>query len=81
MTEASTHIFDLTERLRDHEKSLTESRPRENKLLRDLEENKRRYRDTKHEVTHLKGTRVKQDTSFLVFCLKKLLQINRLKTV
>ena len=59
VTEASGRICDLTERLRDAETSLTESRSRENKLQRDLEENKRRYRDTKHEVAHLKGTRLK----------------------
>lgn len=56
VTEASGHIEKLTGRLRDLETSLTESRSRENKLLRDLEENKRRYREAKHEITHLKGT-------------------------
>ncbi|KAM7392417.1 hypothetical protein PAMA_007505 [Pampus argenteus] len=54
VTEASSHIFDLTERLRERETSLTESHSRENKLLRDLEENKHYYRDTRREVTCLK---------------------------
>lgn len=56
VTEASGQIVDLTRRLRDLETSLTESRLRESKLLRDAEENKRRYREAKHEITHLKGT-------------------------
>lgn len=55
MTEASGHIVDLTGRLQELETSLTESRSRENKLLKDLEENKRRYREAKHGITHLKG--------------------------
>ncbi|XP_035523798.1 coiled-coil domain-containing protein 62 isoform X1 [Morone saxatilis] len=54
VTDASGHIVDLTGRLRDLETSLTESHARENKLLRDAEESKRRYRDAKHEITHLK---------------------------
>ncbi|KAI3362428.1 hypothetical protein L3Q82_012732, partial [Scortum barcoo] len=54
VTEASGHIVDLTGRLRDLETSLTESRSRESKLLRDAEENKRRYREAKHEVAHFK---------------------------
>ncbi|XP_040012742.1 coiled-coil domain-containing protein 62 isoform X2 [Xiphias gladius] len=54
VTEASSHILDLTGRLRDLDTSLTESRSRETKVLRDLEENKRRYREARHEVTHLK---------------------------
>ncbi|XP_026211332.1 coiled-coil domain-containing protein 62 isoform X2 [Anabas testudineus] len=53
-TEASSHILDLKGRLQDLDMSLTQSRSRESKLLRDLEENKRRYREAKHEVTHLK---------------------------
>lgn len=56
VTEASGHIADLAGRLRDLETSLTDSRSQENKLMRDLEENKRRYREARHEVTHLKGT-------------------------
>nr|XP_046230457.1 coiled-coil domain-containing protein 62 isoform X2 [Scatophagus argus] len=54
VTEASGQIVDLTGRLRDLETSLTESRSRESKLLRDLEENKRRYREAKHEISGLK---------------------------
>lgn len=55
MIEASGHIVDLRGRVRELETSLTESRSRENKLLKDLEENKRRYREAKHGITHLKG--------------------------
>ncbi|XP_034566068.1 coiled-coil domain-containing protein 62 isoform X2 [Notolabrus celidotus] len=54
VSEASGQIVELTGRLRDLETSLTESRSRENKVLRDSEENKRRYRETRHENTHLK---------------------------
>ncbi|XP_070706955.1 coiled-coil domain-containing protein 62 isoform X2 [Pempheris klunzingeri] len=54
VTEASGNIVALTGRLRDLETSLTESRSRESKLLRDLEENKRRYKEAKHDVTHVK---------------------------
>lgn len=59
VTEASGHVVDLTGRLRELETSLTESRSRENKLLKDLEENKRRYREAKHWITQLKGTWLK----------------------
>ncbi|TDH02378.1 hypothetical protein EPR50_G00172120 [Perca flavescens] len=52
--EASGHLVNLTGRLQDLETSLTESRSRESKLLRDSEENKRRYREARHEITHLK---------------------------
>lgn len=58
MTEASSQVLDLTERIRDLETSLTQSHSQENRLLRDLEENKRRYREARHEVAHLKGRRV-----------------------
>ncbi|XP_060934533.1 coiled-coil domain-containing protein 62 [Limanda limanda] len=54
VTESSSQILDLTGRLRDLETSLTESRSRETKFLRDSEENKRRYREARHEVTLLK---------------------------
>ncbi|XP_076614661.1 coiled-coil domain-containing protein 62 isoform X2 [Chaetodon auriga] len=54
VTEASGHIFDLTGRLRDLETSLTESRSQESKLLRDSEENKRRYKEARHEIARLK---------------------------
>lgn len=58
VTEASSNILDLTGRLRDLETSLTQSHSQESKLLRDLEENKHRYREARNEVTHLKGRRV-----------------------
>ncbi|XP_023255447.1 coiled-coil domain-containing protein 62 [Seriola lalandi dorsalis] len=54
VTEASGQILDLTGRIRDLETSLTESLSRETKLLRELEESKRRHREARHEVTHLK---------------------------
>ncbi|XP_047425015.1 coiled-coil domain-containing protein 62 [Mugil cephalus] len=54
VTEASRHILDLSGRLRDLEAALAESRSRENKLLRDVEESKRRYREARHDVTQLK---------------------------
>ncbi|KAM3874239.1 coiled-coil domain-containing protein 62 [Diretmus argenteus] len=54
VTEATTHVADLTGRLRDLETSLKESRSRESRLLRDFEENKRRYREARFENTHLK---------------------------
>ncbi|CAB1439817.1 unnamed protein product [Pleuronectes platessa] len=54
VTQSSSQILDLTGRLRDLETSLTESRSRETRFLRDSEENKRRYREARHEVTHLK---------------------------
>uniref|UniRef100_A0A3Q4B3Y7 Uncharacterized protein n=1 Tax=Mola mola TaxID=94237 RepID=A0A3Q4B3Y7_MOLML len=44
VTEVSGHIVDLTGHLRELETSLSESQARENKLLKDLEESKRRYR-------------------------------------
>ncbi|XP_029371249.1 coiled-coil domain-containing protein 62 isoform X3 [Echeneis naucrates] len=47
-------VTEATGRLRDLEASLTESRSRETKLLRDMEENKRRYREAKHAASHLK---------------------------
>ncbi|KAM4635719.1 coiled-coil domain-containing protein 62 isoform 2-T2 [Polymixia lowei] len=55
VTEATTNIVDLSARLRDLETSLKESRSRESRLLRDLEENKCRYREARHENTYLKG--------------------------
>ncbi|XP_071755232.2 coiled-coil domain-containing protein 62 [Centroberyx gerrardi] len=54
VTEANAHIVDLTGRQRDLETSLKESSSRESRLLRELEENKRRYREARHENTHLK---------------------------
>lgn len=60
MTEVSGHIVDLTGRLRELETSLSESQARENKLLKDLEESKRRYREAKNGITHLKGRLIKK---------------------
>ncbi|XP_060917315.1 coiled-coil domain-containing protein 62 isoform X1 [Labrus mixtus] len=54
VNEASGQIVELTGRLRDLETSLTESRSRESKLLRDSEENKRRHKEARHEITDLK---------------------------
>ncbi|KAK1884345.1 Coiled-coil domain containing protein 62 [Dissostichus eleginoides] len=54
VVEASGHVVDLTARLRDLETSLTESRSRESKHQRDSEENKRRCKEARHEITHLK---------------------------
>uniref|UniRef100_A0A3Q3GC54 Coiled-coil domain containing 62 n=1 Tax=Labrus bergylta TaxID=56723 RepID=A0A3Q3GC54_9LABR len=54
VNEASGQIVELTGRLRDLETSLTESRSRESKLLRDSEENKRRHKEARHEITNLK---------------------------
>ncbi|XP_072227463.1 coiled-coil domain-containing protein 62 [Leuresthes tenuis] len=54
VTEASGHILDLTGRLQDLETVLKDSRSQESKHLRDAEENKRRYRETRHESTKLK---------------------------
>lgn len=56
VAEASGHIIDLTVRLRELEALLKESRSRENKLLKDLEEMKRRHREAKHGISQLKGT-------------------------
>uniref|UniRef100_A0A665U8K6 Coiled-coil domain containing 62 n=1 Tax=Echeneis naucrates TaxID=173247 RepID=A0A665U8K6_ECHNA len=55
-------VTEATGRLRDLEASLTESRSRETKLLRDMEENKRRYREAKHAASHLKGELQQQIT-------------------
>ncbi|XP_054468744.1 coiled-coil domain-containing protein 62 isoform X2 [Anoplopoma fimbria] len=54
VSEASGHVVDLTGRLRDLETTMSESRSRENQLLRDSEENKRRYRESRYEISHLK---------------------------
>lgn len=53
VTEASSHIVHLTGRLRDLETSLSERQSQEKKLLKDLEENKKRYRETKRENLQL----------------------------
>ncbi|XP_028273877.1 coiled-coil domain-containing protein 62 isoform X2 [Parambassis ranga] len=54
VTEASQQVLDLSERLRDLEATLTESRSRENKLLRDSKENKRWYKEARQEATQLR---------------------------
>ncbi|XP_068562540.1 coiled-coil domain-containing protein 62 isoform X2 [Cebidichthys violaceus] len=54
VTEASGHVVDLTGRLRDLETTVAESRSRGSELLRDSEENIRRYRESRYEITHLK---------------------------
>ncbi|KAM3600159.1 uncharacterized protein V6R79_018742 [Siganus canaliculatus] len=56
VTEASAHVAHLTGRLQDLEAALAESRSRESKVLRESEENRRRYRDAKHDAARLKGT-------------------------
>lgn len=56
MSAASGHVLDLSGRLRDTEAALGDSRSRENKLQRDVEENRRRYKEAKHEISHLKGS-------------------------
>ncbi|KAM8828232.1 coiled-coil domain-containing protein 62 isoform 2-T2 [Spinachia spinachia] len=54
VTAACGHVDDLTARLQDLETTVTESHSRESDLLRVSEENKRRCRESRHEVTHLK---------------------------
>uniref|UniRef100_A0A1A8L7D1 Huntingtin interacting protein 1 related n=1 Tax=Nothobranchius pienaari TaxID=704102 RepID=A0A1A8L7D1_9TELE len=54
VTEASGRILELTGRLRDLHAALTQSRSQENQLFRVSEENKRRYKETKHEVNQLR---------------------------
>ncbi|XP_011603053.2 coiled-coil domain-containing protein 62 isoform X1 [Takifugu rubripes] len=54
VVEASGHIIELTVRLRELEALLRESRSRENKLLKDLEEMKRRHREAKQGLSQLK---------------------------
>lgn len=57
VVEASGHIIELTVRLRELEALLKESRSRENKLLKDLEEMKRQRREEKQGLSQLKGVR------------------------
>lgn len=59
VVEASGHIIDLTVRLRELEALLKESRSRENKLLKDLEEMKRRHREAKQGISQRKGALLK----------------------
>ncbi|XP_068430551.1 coiled-coil domain-containing protein 62 [Clinocottus analis] len=54
VAEASGHVRDLTGRVRHLEATVTESRSRESELMRDSEENKRRHRESRYEITHLK---------------------------
>ncbi|XP_038827157.1 coiled-coil domain-containing protein 62 [Salvelinus namaycush] len=54
VTEATNHIVDLSGRLREMEGSLKESHTREARVLREVEEHKRRYREARHENTRLK---------------------------
>ncbi|XP_046873845.1 coiled-coil domain-containing protein 62 isoform X4 [Hypomesus transpacificus] len=54
VTEATNHIVDLSGRRKDLETSLKESGFRESRLLREAEENKRRYREARHASTRLK---------------------------
>uniref|UniRef100_A0A4W5K4C0 Coiled-coil domain containing 62 n=1 Tax=Hucho hucho TaxID=62062 RepID=A0A4W5K4C0_9TELE len=54
VTEATNHIVDLSGRLREMEGSLKESHSREARVLREVEEHKRRYREARHENTRLK---------------------------
>lgn len=61
--EASGQIIDLTVHLRELEALLKESRSRENKLLKDLEEIKRRHREAKHGISQLNGAHLKLEKS------------------
>lgn len=60
MTEASSHIVHLTGCLRDLETSLSERQSQENKFLKELEGNKKRYRETKRENLQLHGKIITQ---------------------
>ncbi|XP_062340081.1 coiled-coil domain-containing protein 62 isoform X2 [Osmerus eperlanus] len=53
VTEATNHIVDLSGCRKDLETSLKESGSRESRLLREVEENKRRYREARHANTRL----------------------------
>lgn len=64
VVEASSRIADLTRRLQAFDASLTDSQSRENKLLKDVEENTRRYREAKHKISQLKGMQVKFNSHF-----------------
>lgn len=57
MAEASSHTVHLTGRLRDLETLLSEHQSQEKKFLKDLEENKKRYREAKQENLQLHGKR------------------------
>ncbi|KAF7650725.1 hypothetical protein LDENG_00121560 [Lucifuga dentata] len=67
VSEDSGHMTNLTESLRGLETVLMENQSREKKLLRELEENKRRYKDAKNEITHLEEELQKSNEMFQVF--------------
>lgn len=52
--EATNHIMDLSGRSREMETSLKESGSRESRLLREMEEHKRRFREARHENASLR---------------------------
>ncbi|CAL8278202.1 unnamed protein product [Merluccius merluccius] len=54
VSEAAAHMADLTGRLQNLEATLKEGLWRENRLLKDVEENKRRYREHRHANTSLR---------------------------
>ncbi len=56
MIEATNHILELSGRLCELEKSLEELRTRESKPLREMEELKHRFRESRHKNSQLKGT-------------------------
>lgn len=76
MTEASSQIVYLTGRLRDLETSLSERQSQEKKFLKDLEENKRRYRDVKRENLQLHGNIMVHKSVYLcIYCSMQLGEI------
>lgn len=58
VTEAITHIQELSCRLSLQDDTQRELKTRESKALAELEEVKRRYREFRNENTRLKGTEV-----------------------
>ncbi|KAM6903078.1 coiled-coil domain-containing protein 62 [Xenentodon cancila] len=54
VTETSRCLLEVSGRLRELETALKDGRSQESKLLRDAEENKRRYKEARHEATQLK---------------------------
>ncbi|XP_058645352.1 coiled-coil domain-containing protein 62 isoform X1 [Onychostoma macrolepis] len=55
MIEATNHILELSGRLCELEKSLEELRTRESKTLREMEEHKHRFRESRHKNAQLKA--------------------------
>ena len=55
VSEATAHMVDLARRLQDLEAALNESCSQENRLQRDVEGTKRRYREYRHQNTSLRG--------------------------